>query len=163
MVIGVALPLGAWLLTRGVARRPPAKLRPSHGRVDTWIQQRYGLSWQECSRVRTSVAQGVPVSDPVLADAVHGLAAATVSGKVPGQRATRIAARLNGVSGTALAAFAIISHVTRTLMAGGLIFIPQGLLLAASSCISSVQLRRQRRNAVRALELNRAVPGSTAS
>jgi hypothetical protein len=107
VVIGAGLPLAAWLTTRGLARRPPAPLKPYHGRIESWIHSQYKLGWTECSLIHNAVTQGRRVSDPGLEDAAHRLAAATLRGKVPGTRVVRVAAGMNLILGPAMAGLGI--------------------------------------------------------
>lgn len=162
-VIVAGLPVTAWVTTRGLARRPAAPLKPYHGRVDSWIHRQYGLDWPQCSLIREAVARGGRVDDPVLEDATHRLAAATLSGKVPGVRALRLAASTNIVLGLLIAGVGIGSF----LWGGGgfllLLCIPEGALFVTLGWLNYVRgPGRQRKNAARALAVNQFAAQSRA-
>ena len=101
-VIIAGLPAIAWTATRGMARRPAAPLKPYHDRMDQWIHRQYGLDWADCRPIRKAVAEGSRVTNPALEDAAHQLAAATLSGKVPGARRVRLLSMTNLVLGVVL-------------------------------------------------------------
>ncbi len=155
-MIGLGLPVFAWLATRPLARRPPTPLKPYHGRAETWIHRQYGLDWPECSLIRTAVTLGRQVGEPGLEDAAHRLAAATLRDQVPGARAARLAASVNLVLGPAMAAggiagffFSTNSFLSGYLIAEGAFFFLLGWLNYTHGP------GKLRKNAARALELNR--------
>jgi hypothetical protein len=153
-VIGVGLPVTTWLMTRGLARRPPTPLKPYHGRVDSWIHRQYGLDWAECSLVHAAVAQGRRVSNPALEDAAHRLAAAVLRGKVPGVRALRLAAGVNVVLGLGMAVLGISLFWTANRLLA-FICVLEGAWFITIGRLNFVRgPGRQRQNAARALELN---------
>ena len=156
VVIVAGLPAIAWAATRGTARRPAAPLKPYHDRMDQWIHRQYGLDWADCRPIRKAVAEGSRVTNPALEDAAHQLAAATLSGKVPGARRVRLVSMTNLVLGVVLVAAAIIALASG---AGGF---SAGALLAEGAWFFTLcwviwvpAMRRQRGKAARALELNR--------
>ena len=155
----VGLPVIAWIATRRLARRPPT---PYRGRMDTWIHRQYGLDWADCPPVRTAVAQGSRVTNPALEDAAHRLAAATLSGTAPGTRLVRLMAGIKLVLGAVVAAGGIVglaSGATRV-AAGVLLF--EGAWFAVHGWIDwAYVVRRQRRKAARALELNQIAHSGT--
>lgn len=155
VIIGVGLPVFAWLATRPLARRPPTPLKPYHGRAEAWIHRQYGLDWPECSVIRTAVALGRRVSDPGLEDAAHRLAAATLRDEVPGTRSVRLAATTNLILGPAMAAAGIALFIfsTSTFLPG--YFIAEGAFFFFLGCLNYAHgPGKLRKNAARALELN---------
>ena len=161
-VICVGLPVTAWLATRGLARRPAAPLKPYHERVDSWIHRQYDLDWPECSLIRGAVAGGSRVADPELEDAAHRLAAATLSGKVPGVRLLRVAVGLNVMIGPGIAALGIGGLFRGESPLTSIFLILEGALFLILGWFRYAHgPGRQRKNAIRALELNQlaARPG----
>jgi hypothetical protein len=155
VVIGAGLPLAAWLTTRGLARRPPAPLKPYHGRIESWIHSQYKLGWAECSLIHNAVTQGRRVSDPGLEDTAHSLAAATLRGKVPGTRVVRVAAGMNLILGPAMAGLGVALFFLSANKFFAVYFIFEGVLFFALGWFNYVLgARRQRHNAARALDLN---------
>jgi hypothetical protein len=155
VIIGVGLPVFAWLATRRLARRPPTPLKPYHGRAETWIHRQYGLDWTECSLIHTAVTQGRQVSDPGLEDVAHRLAAATLRDQVPGTRRVRLAATINLVLGPAMAAggIALFFFSTNTFLPG--YFIAEGAFFFLLGWLNYAQgPGKLRKNAARALERN---------
>lgn len=155
-VIVAGLPAIAWAATRGMARRPAAPLKPYHDRRDTWIHRQYGLDWADCRPIRKAVAEGSRVPNPALEDAAHQLAAATLSGKVPGAQRVRLVSMTTLVPGVVLVAAAII------VLASGAGGFSAWALLAEGAWLLTLRwvfwvptMRRQRGNAARARELNR--------
>jgi hypothetical protein len=159
VLIGAGLPLGAWLLMRRLAHRPPGDLS-SGDRVDDWLRREYGLAWLERSRVRTAVAEGRLVDDPALEGAAHGLAARTLSGSLRGGQLQRVAGRINLVIGAVLVAVGAARLAARTSQEAASFLIIEGVILTANGWVSFIWLpKRQRRAAARALGLNRAAIG----
>jgi hypothetical protein len=155
VVIGVGLPVFAWLATRPLARRPPTPLKPYHGRAETWIHRQYGLDWPECSLIRTAVTLGRQVDDPGLEDAAHQLAAATLRDQVPGTRAIRLLATVNLVLGPAMVASGIASFFFSTNTFFSVYFIGYGAFFFFLGWRNYRRgVWRLRKNAARALELN---------
>jgi hypothetical protein len=163
VVIALGFPVTAWVVTRGLARRPLGPLAPYRGRAEKWIHKHYGVDWPGCSLIQKAVAQGSRVADPVLEDAAHRLAAATLARKVPAARLLYVAAAMNIVLGLFMASFGIGSlfWVTSRFQAVFLIF--QGVWFFTLGWIQyKYGVGRQRKNAFRALELNRVGPASGA-
>jgi hypothetical protein len=156
VVIGVGLPLGAWLLTRRIARRPPGELGRGD-RVDDWLRQEYGLAWLERSRIQAAVAAGRRVSDPALEGAAHGLAARTLNGGLKADQQQRFAGLINlGISTLAFAA-GVVDLLRHPSQHATLFLIPWGVFLAAYGSFTFFWLpKRRRQAAARALELNQA-------
>lgn len=156
VIIGVGLPLGAWLLTRRTARRPPGELSTGDPNTD-WLRKEYGLAWLERSRVQTAVGEGKRVSDSALEGAAHELAARTLSGSLPRFRQLRFIGRMNLGIGVVLTGVGVVDLVRDPSRAGTYFLIPEGILLAVNGWFIFVwQPKRQRRAAARALDLNRA-------
>lgn len=154
-IIVAGLPVTAWVTTRGLARRPSAPLKPYHGRADSWIHRQYGLDWADCSQIRNAVWMGRRVDNPALEDATHRLAAATLSGKVPGVRVLYLAAWMNIAIGLMMGALAISGLFWGSPRFFSLIYIPEGTLFCTLGWLNYVRgPRRQRANATRARELN---------
>jgi hypothetical protein len=153
VVIAVGFPLTIGLATRGLGRRPLKPLKPSP--AVQWLQERYGLNERVGVRVESAVARGELVGDPALEDAVHGLAALIVSGRAPGQRQLRIV----GLSSMALGAGCLVVAIVVVGLdhAGEApALIPYGLFATANAWVQLVYVpRRRRRQAARALEVNR--------
>lgn len=161
-VIALGLPVTAWAVTRGLARRPPEPLTPHHGRAEKWIRQHYGVDWSGCSLIQKAVAQGSRVADPVLEDAAHQLAAATLARKAPNTRSLYAAAVMNIALGPLMASFGISSLFWATSRFPAIFLIFQGAWFFTLGWIQYKHgVGRQRKNAFRALELNRlgAHPG----
>ncbi len=155
LVIVVGLPVIAWAATRGLARRPPAPLRPYHGRAESWVHQQYTLDWPQCSLILRAVAQGRRVADPALEDAAHRLAAATLAGKVPGVWLLRLAPGVNVVLGLGLATLGIGGLLRGKDTMTAMILIPEGALFCILGWYQYARgAGRQRAKAARALELN---------
>jgi len=156
VIIGVGLPLGAWLLTRRLARRPAGKFGTGD-RLDDWLRREYGLAWLERTQVRTAVTQGSRVGDPRLEGAAHELAARMLSGDLPGLWHSVLLGKVNLGLGLILTALGVIDLVRHPSQTGTVILIPEGMLLAVNGWLTFVWLpKRRRRAAARARELNLA-------
>jgi hypothetical protein len=161
VVIAVGFPLTIGLATRGLGRRPLKPLRPSP--AVQWLQERYGLTERAGVRVESAVARGEPAGDPALEDAAHGLAALVVSGRAPGQRQLRII----GLSSMAVGAGClVVAIVIVGLGHAGKVsaLIAYGLFAMANAWVQLVYgPHRRRRQATRALEVNRQAAGARLS
>lgn len=155
LVIVVGLPLIVWAATRGLARRPPAPLKPYHGRVESWVHCQYDLDWPQCSLILRAVTRGSRVTEPALENAAHQLAAATLAGKVPGVWLVRLAPGVNVVLGLGLATLGIGSLLRGKDPMTAMILIPEGALFCILGWYRYVRgAGRQRAKAARALERN---------
>ena len=80
-VIGVGLPMAAWLITR---RLPPpravSRLGAGYDAVDKWLLDQYRLAPHDRWRVRKVVFQGGQVSQAALTPAARGLATQVLTG-----------------------------------------------------------------------------------
>ena len=160
VLIGVGLPVGTWLATRRLARRPFTPLEPQYGQADRWIHQQYGLDWRDCARVRGAVAQGRQVADPALTAAVGGLAGLTIAGRAPGQRRLRVVGYVElglGMAATLAGLIGFAKHFHRPEPA---VLTCYGLFLLVSGYVYfGYAPRLQRRRALRALALNQSAGG----
>ena len=159
VVIGVGLPVTAWLITR---RLPPpramGRLGAGYDAIDKWLLNQYGLAPHERWRVRKAVFGGDPVSDSTLAPAAYGLAVHVLGG---GFRVLRLSQVLGwvdlamalGVAGAGIAMLATNHHAEGVL--AGILGLTGGGLLAFAGVMRAVWFPKQiRRNVTKAVQLN---------
>jgi hypothetical protein len=105
-VLGVGLPVAGWWIT---THRPAPLATPKarQDEIDRWLARQFGLGWRDCSRVRTAVLEGKPVSDPALEAASRELATQVLDRRFRTQRAARITGRVGVGCGVAFLAFAL--------------------------------------------------------
>ncbi len=159
VVIGVGLPVAAWLITR---RLPPPRamsgLGAGYDAIDKWLLDQYQLAPPERWRVRKAVFRGDHVRDAMLTPAAHGLAIRVLGG---GFRILRLSqllgwvdvAMATGVAGAGIAMLVTNQHAEGFLMAV-LGLIGGGLLMFAGVMRALWFPKQIRRNAAKALHLN---------
>jgi hypothetical protein len=159
VVIGVGLPVAAWLITR---RLPPprtvGRLGVGYDAIDKWLLDRYQLPPHDRWRVRKAVFQGHQVNDAALARAAHGLATRVLTG---GFRVLRLSQVLGwvdlmmgiGFAGTGIFLL-ITSHDAEGLVLGILSLVNSGLFMFAGMGRALRTPKQIRRNVARALQLN---------
>jgi len=81
VVIGVGLPVAAWLITRQLPPpRAMSRLGAGYDAIDKWLLDQYQLAPPERWRVRKAVFRGDQVSDAMLTPATHGPAIRVLGG-----------------------------------------------------------------------------------
>jgi hypothetical protein len=95
VVLGVAVPLAAWLASRRLVLRhlpSAAGFGPPASPADGWLADRHGLAAWQRHQVRQAVLFGRAVADPALRVPARDLAAAVLRDEVKMGRGVRLAA-----------------------------------------------------------------------
>jgi hypothetical protein len=158
VVIGVGLPVAAWLVTR---RLPPARsvgrLGVGYDAIDKWLLDQYQLPPIDRWRVREAVFQGRQVNDATLARAAYGLASRVLTEGFRVLRLSPVLGRVNLMGGIGFAGVGIFllatSRHTEGLALGVFDLVNSGLLVF-SGMYALRDAERTRRNMTKALQLN---------
>jgi hypothetical protein len=154
VVIGVGLPVTAWLITRRApSPKTAGRLGAGSDAIDRWLLDRYQLPPRDRSRVRKAVLQGQQVNDAALAQAAHGLATRVLAGGFKVQRVTQVLGWANLMLAIWFAGTGIFL-LTDGMVLGILALVGSGLYLFVGVERALRAPRRIRRNAARALQLN---------
>ncbi len=79
-ILGLGVPIGAWIYTRRRPLPPVSRLGTGYDPIDQWLLHRHGLPPLDRARVRRAVFEGRQVGDPALAPAARDLAAKVLAG-----------------------------------------------------------------------------------
>lgn len=159
VVIGVGLPVAAWLITRRLpSLRTAGRLGAGYDEVDRWLLDQYQLAWLDRSRVRKAVFQGQEVNDPALIPAAHGLAVQVLANGFKTLRFTQRIGRVELVIGPAYAVFGVVSLITShhdSKLALGVLAVVNGGLFTLAGVFRALRAPKQMRHyAERVLQLN---------
>lgn len=159
VVLGVALPVAAWLITRRLAPlHVTSRLGAGYDAIDKWLLDRYQLAPHERWRVRQAVFRGQRVSDARLTQAAHGLAVQVLSGGFRGLRVARVLGWVVlawgiGSAGAGIATL-VMDHQAAGVLAGSLYLIGAGGFIFAGTAQALLGPKQMRQNARKARQLN---------
>jgi hypothetical protein len=154
-VIGVGLPAAAWRLGRNPRPRPLGVPGPHADPIDRWLFDRYRLGELDRSQVRQAVfVQGRKPGQPALTEAVRGLAAEIISGRLRTPRLRRWWSWLYVALGVLIFANGIAERlVSHSRRGNGIFGIAEGAAFIIAGVAASLWMPRQmRRKARQALD-----------